>query len=129
MSTESRAYERRWWTLGVLSLSVLVIAFAGTILNVAIPTLARELHASARDLRDAAHRLPGDHRHRRGRAHAGDAVDPGGGVPGTGARPGDRDLGGHDRPRPPARADPGRMAARALRLGLGLPGQRAAGGS
>jgi EmrB/QacA subfamily drug resistance transporter len=47
MSTENPIYERRWWTLGVLSLSVLVIAFAGTILNVAIPTLARDLHASA----------------------------------------------------------------------------------
>jgi EmrB/QacA subfamily drug resistance transporter len=50
MTTDHPLHERRWWTLGVLSLSVLLIAFAGTILNVAIPTLARDLHAGASDL-------------------------------------------------------------------------------
>jgi EmrB/QacA subfamily drug resistance transporter len=36
----------RWLALGVLCLSLLVIGFDMTILNVAIPTLARQLHAS-----------------------------------------------------------------------------------
>ena len=40
------AYARRWWTLGVLCLSTLVIGFDNTILNVALPTLARDLGAT-----------------------------------------------------------------------------------
>ena len=44
-----RKYGRRWWTLGVLSLSLLIIALDVTILNVAIPTFQRELGASAAD--------------------------------------------------------------------------------
>ncbi len=39
-------YERRWWILGVLCLSLLVIGLDNTILNVAIPTLVRDLGAS-----------------------------------------------------------------------------------
>jgi EmrB/QacA subfamily drug resistance transporter len=39
-------YERRWWILGVLCLSLLVIGLDNTILNVALPTLVRELHAT-----------------------------------------------------------------------------------
>ena len=35
----SEAYERRWWILGVLCLSLLVIVLDNTILNVALPTL------------------------------------------------------------------------------------------
>src|SRR5215208_3135268 len=38
---------RRWITLVVLSLSLLVIGLDNTILNVAIPTLERDLHASS----------------------------------------------------------------------------------
>ena len=40
------AYSRRWWTLGVLCLSLLVIVVDTTIVNVALPTFARDLHAS-----------------------------------------------------------------------------------
>jgi EmrB/QacA subfamily drug resistance transporter len=39
-------YERRWWILGVLCLSLLVIGLDNTILNVALPTLVRDLGAS-----------------------------------------------------------------------------------
>jgi EmrB/QacA subfamily drug resistance transporter len=37
---------RRWWALGALALATLVLAFDISILNVALPTLAEELHAS-----------------------------------------------------------------------------------
>jgi EmrB/QacA subfamily drug resistance transporter len=41
---------RRWWTLGVLCLSLIVISLDNTILNTALPTMQRELHASASQL-------------------------------------------------------------------------------
>jgi EmrB/QacA subfamily drug resistance transporter len=41
---------RRWWTLGVLCLSLIVISLDNTILNVALPTLERDLGASASQL-------------------------------------------------------------------------------
>jgi EmrB/QacA subfamily drug resistance transporter len=40
------AYPRRWWALSVLCLGLLLIAFDTTVLNVALPAIARELHAS-----------------------------------------------------------------------------------
>ena len=40
------AYERRWWILAVLCVSLLVIGLDNTILNVALPTLVRDLHAT-----------------------------------------------------------------------------------
>lgn len=43
----STAYRRRWWTLGILSMSLLIIGLDNTILNVAIPTLQREFSATA----------------------------------------------------------------------------------
>ncbi len=46
----SRKYRLRWWTLIVLSLSLVLIAVDTTILNVAIPTLQRDLGASASGL-------------------------------------------------------------------------------
>jgi hypothetical protein len=39
-------YDRRWWVLAVLCLSLLVIGIDTTILNVALPTLSRTLHAT-----------------------------------------------------------------------------------
>src|SRR5204863_4158215 len=41
---------RRWWTLVVLCVSLLVISLDNTILNVALPTLERDLHASSSQL-------------------------------------------------------------------------------
>src|SRR6266705_2393064 len=43
-------YERRWWTLGVLCLSLVMIVVANASLNVALPTLVQDLHASASSL-------------------------------------------------------------------------------
>ena len=45
-----RDYERRWWTLGVLCLSLLMIVMSNASLNVALPTLSRDLHAGASSL-------------------------------------------------------------------------------
>ena len=45
-----RKYDRRWWTVGVLSFSLVLIALDVTVLNVAIPTIQRELDASASGL-------------------------------------------------------------------------------
>ena len=45
-----RAYARRWYTLGVLCLSLLIIVVDTTIVNVALPTFARDLHASSSGL-------------------------------------------------------------------------------
>ena len=39
----AEGYDRRWWILGVLCLSLLVIGLDNTILNVALPTLVRDL--------------------------------------------------------------------------------------
>jgi EmrB/QacA subfamily drug resistance transporter len=46
----AQPYQRRWWMLGVLCLSLLVIALDNTILNVALPTLARDLSATGSEL-------------------------------------------------------------------------------
>jgi MFS family permease len=41
---------RRWWALAVLCLALCAIVIDNTILNVALPTLRRQLHASETDL-------------------------------------------------------------------------------
>ncbi len=43
-------YERRWWTLGVLCLSLVMIVMANASLNVALPTLAESLNTGASGL-------------------------------------------------------------------------------
>jgi EmrB/QacA subfamily drug resistance transporter len=47
MSNDSVEYARRWKTLGVLSLSLVIIGLDNTILNVALPTLQDHFNASA----------------------------------------------------------------------------------
>ena len=47
---DDKNYRRRYLTLAVLSISLIVIALDVTVLNVAIPTLQRELSASASGL-------------------------------------------------------------------------------
>jgi EmrB/QacA subfamily drug resistance transporter len=42
-----RTYERRWWTLGVLCLSLVMIVVANWSLNVALPSLQTDLRTSA----------------------------------------------------------------------------------
>jgi EmrB/QacA subfamily drug resistance transporter len=46
----ARDYERRWWTLGVLCISLVMIVMANASLNVALPTLAEDLHTGASGL-------------------------------------------------------------------------------
>lgn len=43
-------YDRRWYILAVLCFSLLIIVMDNTILNVALPTLVRKLHASESQL-------------------------------------------------------------------------------
>ncbi len=47
---ERAAGRRRWLTLAVLCVSLLVVNLDSTILNVAMPTIVRDLHASSSDL-------------------------------------------------------------------------------
>ena len=47
---EHPGYARRWWMLGVLCLSLLIVFVGNSSLNVTIPTLSRELHASESQL-------------------------------------------------------------------------------
>src|SRR2546423_12478386 len=44
------AHQRRWWALAVMCLSLLVITLDNTILNVALPALIRDTHASTSQL-------------------------------------------------------------------------------
>jgi EmrB/QacA subfamily drug resistance transporter len=46
----SGQYEKRWWALGALALSLMVISLDHTILNVAIPSLRDDLSATASEL-------------------------------------------------------------------------------
>lgn len=45
-ATTAEPYARRWWGLIVLSLSLVLIGLDNTILNVALPTLVREIEAT-----------------------------------------------------------------------------------
>jgi EmrB/QacA subfamily drug resistance transporter len=47
---ETTISHRRWWTLAILNLSLFAIIMDNTIMNVALPTLAKDLHASGSDL-------------------------------------------------------------------------------
>ena len=44
---QAEGYERRWWILAILCLSLLVIMLDNTIVNVAIPTLLDKLKATS----------------------------------------------------------------------------------
>src|ERR687894_1870032 len=48
--TAQKIHDRRWWTLLILSASLLVISLDNTILNVALPTIERDLEASSGQL-------------------------------------------------------------------------------
>lgn len=49
-ASSGRAYERRWWTLGALSVSLIVVGLDNMVLNVALPTIQAQLQASASQL-------------------------------------------------------------------------------
>lgn len=44
------SYEKRWWTLVVLCLSLVTVILGNTVLNVALPTLVRDLDATSTQL-------------------------------------------------------------------------------
>jgi EmrB/QacA subfamily drug resistance transporter len=48
--TAAETRDRRWWTLAVLCLSVFLVVVDNTIVNTALPTLARDLHAGTSQL-------------------------------------------------------------------------------
>lgn len=48
--TDTAVHARRWWTLSVLCLSLLIVFVGNSSLNVAIPTLSRDLNASTSQL-------------------------------------------------------------------------------
>src|SRR6202035_2188190 len=50
METVETRNGRRWWILAVLCLSVLLTVVDNTIVNVALPTISRELNASTTSL-------------------------------------------------------------------------------
>ncbi|MDP4510560.1 MFS transporter [Nonomuraea turcica] len=50
MHTPGTSHPRRWWILGALCLSVLVLVIDNTVLNLAIPALMRELDAGTADI-------------------------------------------------------------------------------
>ena len=66
--------QRKWWALGALALSLLVVGLDLTILNVALPTLATELDASTGAAAVVRRRV--QPRARRGAAAGGDARRP-----------------------------------------------------
>src|SRR5215510_8035593 len=47
---DAQVYPKRWWTLAVLCLSLLIVFVGNSSLNVAIPTLSRDLDASTSQL-------------------------------------------------------------------------------
>ena len=48
--TPEGIHEKRWWILGALSISLVVISIDNTVLNVALPTIQNDLNASNADL-------------------------------------------------------------------------------
>src|SRR5262249_4745323 len=48
--TAAETRKHRWWTLVVLCLSVFLVVVDNTIVNTALPTLARDLHAGTSQL-------------------------------------------------------------------------------
>src|SRR5215475_8018041 len=50
LETPVRADPRRWWTLGVLCLSLLIVFVGNSSLNVALPKLSSDLNATESQL-------------------------------------------------------------------------------
>ena len=50
MTIDQKTYDRRWWVLGVLAISVFLVVVDKLIVNVALPTLQSELKASTTSL-------------------------------------------------------------------------------
>ncbi len=50
LAINTRDYRRRWWTLVVIAISVLIVVIDSTIVNIALPTLQRELNTTLSQL-------------------------------------------------------------------------------
>lgn len=53
MSTQvvnTKVYQQRWWTLLVIAISVLIVVLDSTIVNIALPTLQREMNTTISEL-------------------------------------------------------------------------------
>src|SRR5512141_93311 len=50
MTEQNRWYRRRWFALGFLAISLLVIALDNTVLNLALPTISNDLGATGTGL-------------------------------------------------------------------------------
>jgi MFS family permease len=53
MNTEAldtRTYQLRWWTLVVIAISIINVVLDSTIVNIALPTLQRELNTTISQL-------------------------------------------------------------------------------
>lgn len=50
VDVNSKSFQRRWWILGVLCLSVVIVGMDNFILNVALPTLVRDLNSTETQL-------------------------------------------------------------------------------
>lgn len=50
VNLSSAVYRRRWWTLLVIAVSVLVVVLDSTIVNIALPTLQREMNTTISEL-------------------------------------------------------------------------------
>src|SRR3979411_2838189 len=55
MTDDDALHARRWWTLGVLCLSLLIVFIGNSSLNVSIPSPSRVLHASTAQLHGLGH--------------------------------------------------------------------------
>ena len=167
--------NRRWWALGAITLAVLAVGLDGTVLSVALPTLAGALHASESDLQwfssgyllvlaaamlpagllgdrygrkkvmltalalfgagsaACAYRALGRRIHRgagdtwtgRGGHRRDGTLRADGALHRRGAAAGGWYLGSRQLPGAANRPDPGRLAADALLVGLGVPDERA----
>ena len=47
---QEKVYRQRWWTFAVLALAILIVVIDHTILNVALPTIQKELGATVTQL-------------------------------------------------------------------------------
>ena len=50
VTIDQKTYDRRWWILGVLAISVFLVVVDNLIVNVALPTLQSELNATTTSL-------------------------------------------------------------------------------
>lgn len=50
LALDTRTYQLRWWTLVVIAISIIIVVLDSTIVNIALPTLQRELSTTISQL-------------------------------------------------------------------------------